>query len=230
MSGGIPGGRPPGASTVDDQPGEHERDRGTDMPHGQEQDEDPDPELGREHDGDGQQGPRPGPWPGYAPGQQGGDEHDERVGHRRGDVRGVGVQADQAFQQRVLRQFGRVERDVRQVPAVQQDVAVQHVRGHEQDVRLVGILRVGTGHHEVRDEEQDSGQREGRPREQAAGLAGWAAGLAGWTAARFPGRPGVARGGPVGVRRAAGRRGGSLRRTASAHHARYSPFPMTFTG
>jgi hypothetical protein len=47
---------------------------------------------------------------------------------------GVGVQPEQAYQQEILRQLGGDERDVGQVPAVQQHVAVQHVPRHEQVV------------------------------------------------------------------------------------------------
>src|ERR1700722_8374098 len=62
-------------------------------------------------------------------------------------------QPEDMLQQRVLRKFSRVERDIRQHPAAEQEVAVQHVRGLEQDVCLVRILRAGTGYPQVGDEQ-----------------------------------------------------------------------------
>ena len=195
---------------VDDQPGQHERHGRADVAERQQQDEDADAELWGEHEASRQQHPQPGFTTGYlaradaAAGQQHGEHDHERVGHRRRDVGGVGVQPEETFQREVLRQFGGVERDVRQVPAVQQHISVQHVPGHQQVVRLVGVLRVRAGHLQVRDEKQRHGQHGRRGGEQAAG--------------RHPaGRPGRLRrlGVTAGCR--GGQRGRPLRRPASRH-------------
>ena len=160
---------------VDDQPGQQERHGGADVAEGQQQDEDADAELGGEHEAGRQQHPRRGLAAGFlaladaATGQQHGEHDDERVGHRRRDVGGVGVQPEQTLQHEVLRQLGGDERDVGQVPAVQQHIAVQHVPRHQQVVRLVGVLRVRAGHLQVRDEEQRHGQHGRGGGEQAAG-------------------------------------------------------------
>ena len=153
---------------VDDQPGQQEGHGRADVSEGQQQDEDADAELGSEHEAGRQQHPRRGlaagclaladPVPGgRAAGQQHGEHDDERVGHRRRDVGGVGVQPEQTLQHEVLRQLGGDERDVGQVPAVQQHIAVQHVPRHQQVVRLVGVLRIRAGHLQVRDEKQRHG-------------------------------------------------------------------------
>ena len=200
----------PRASTVDDQPDQHEGHCGADVPKGQQQDEDADAELGGEHEAGRQQHPRHGlaagcrALAGAAAGQQHGEHDHERVGHRRRDVGGVDVQPEETFQHEVLRQLGGDERDVRQVPAVQQHIAVQHVPCHQQVVRLVGVLRVRAGHLQVRDEKQRHGEYGRRGSEQAAGGP--------------PARPARVRGrgvtaGPGGSRQ----RGGLLRRPASRH-------------
>jgi hypothetical protein len=88
-------------------------------------------------------------------GQQHGDRDHDRVGQRRGDVRGVQVQPEQPDEDRDLRQLGRDERHVGGVPTRQVQVAVQHVVGHQQDVGLVGVLHVGLRHVQVRVEEHD---------------------------------------------------------------------------
>jgi hypothetical protein len=105
---------------------------------GQDQGEDADAELRRQHDPGRDQHPGHRPPIGDAsPGQQHGQQYRQRVGHRRRDVGRVGVHAEEDLQQGVLRQLGGVERHVGQVPAMQQQVAVQHVRRREQDVRLI---------------------------------------------------------------------------------------------
>ena len=166
QDGDVPARRAP----VDDQPGQQERHGGADVPEGQQQDEDADAELGGEHEARRQQHPGAALAAGYpAPGQQRREDHDQGVRHRRRDVSGVRVQPEQPHQQGVLGQLGGDERDVGQVPAVQQHVAVQHVPGHQQVVGLVGILRVGPGHPQVGEEEQRDGQRDRGGGEQAAG-------------------------------------------------------------
>ena len=159
------------ASTIHDQPGQHQRNRGADVAEGQQQDEDPDAELGSEHQAGRQQHPRPCLPRGHLPvgplGEQHGEHDHERVGHRRGDVGGVRMEAEETFEYGVLRQLGGHERDIRQIPAVQQHIPVQHVPRHQQVVRLVGILRVGAGYLQVGDEKQDHTQH-GRGAEEHA--------------------------------------------------------------
>ena len=196
---------------VDDQPGQQEGHRRADVSERQQQDEDADAELGREHEAGRQQHPRRGFTAGYlalsdtAAGQQHGEHDDERVGHRRRDVGGVGVQPEQMLQQEVLRQLGGDEGDVGQVPAVQQHIAMQHVPRHQQVVRLVRVLRIRAGHLQVRDEKQPHGEHGRRGGEQAAGN-------------RPAGRSGRVHGPGVPAGRGGSRqRGGPLRRPAPRH-------------
>jgi hypothetical protein len=51
----------------------------------------------------------------------------------------IGVQPAQEFHQHVLRQFRRVEGDIRERPAAQQQVAVQHVPRLQGVARAIGI-------------------------------------------------------------------------------------------
>ncbi len=154
------------AEPVEDEPGEHHRGRGADVADGEDEDEDADAGLGREHDREHQGHPRDrlravGP----ALGEQHGDRDHGGVGDRRRDVGRVQVQAEHPDEKRDLRQFGGDERHVGDVPAGQVHVAVQHVVGHQQDVGLVRVLRVGLGQVQVRVEEHDDDQQEdGRAR------------------------------------------------------------------
>ena len=132
------------------QPDEQDGNRGPDVTDAQQQGGDTGAELRRQHDPGGDRHPdHRGPAGEAAAGHQDGEQHGQRVGHRRGDVRGVRVDAEEDLQQGVLRQLSGIEGHVGQVPAVQQQVAVQHVRRGEQDVGLVGVLRLGPRQPEV---------------------------------------------------------------------------------
>ena len=184
------GGRP----AVQDQPGEHDRGRRADVADGEDHDEHADAGLRGEQDreGDGHPGDRPRAAR-LAPGQQQGQRHDDRVGQRGGDVRGVQVQPEQPDEQRDLRQLGGDERDVGDVPAGQEQVPVGQVAGHQQDVGLVGVLRVGPRQAQVRGEQGREDQQEGRRPGPPPGRAG-RRGAAGHRVAR------AGAGGPPGFR------------------------------
>ena len=150
---------------VQDQPRGQGGHRGTDVPDGQQQDEDAHAQLRREHDPAGDEDARRAVAGRRAAlGQQDGEHQHERVGERGCDVRHVRAEAADRIDQHVLGQFGRVEGHVRHPPAVQQQVAVQHVPRHEHDVRPVGVHRIGRGQPDVRGEQGDRGGGErGRP-------------------------------------------------------------------
>ena len=168
--------RPPavGRNPVDHQPRHQHRHGGTGMVRRQEHDLGG-AELGRHHDARGQQRPGPAP-PGPGPplGEPGGQQYEQRVGHGRAHVDHPGPQSQHGLDQRVLREFGGVERNVRDPPAVQQQVPVQHGPGLQHVARPVG----GHGHRlglaPVQDEQaggrqHDHGEPPGRARPRARG-------------------------------------------------------------
>ena len=96
--------------------------------------------MRREHDADRDEYPHDGLTPGEtALGQQRGQQHHERISHGRGHVHDVLVQPAQELHQHVLRQFGGVVRDVPERPAMQQQVAVQHVPALQRLARAIGV-------------------------------------------------------------------------------------------
>ena len=118
-------------------------------------------ELGREHDpGRDQQADQPVPPGRPSPGQQAGRQHQQRVGHGARDVDHIGAQAPDQLDEHVLGNFGRVVRHVRDGPAVQQPVPVQHVPRLQRLVRAVRGNGIGPGHPQVGDEQDDGGYRE----------------------------------------------------------------------
>ncbi len=152
-----------GRAAVQDQPGEHDRGRRADVADGEDHHEDADTRLRGEQDREGDGHPRDRRGTARpAPGQQQGDRHHDGVGEGGGDVRRVQVQAEEPDEQGDLRQLGGDERDVGDVPAGQVQVAVGQVAGHQQDVGLVGVLRVGLRQAQVRGEQGREDQQEGR--------------------------------------------------------------------
>ncbi len=120
-------------------------------------------------------------------GQRGDDHVDEGLGH----VHGVRVQAEKEFQDGDERQFEGVKGDVADDPAVQHEVAVQHVPGLQ---RVIGPVR---GHQLLKRDPQEQREHQGgggrppqpgqtadqprTPRSAPFGCAGAGAGLVGLT-------------------------------------------------
>ena len=161
---------PARAGMVQDQPDHHYRHRGADVIRRRQQDVHPGRQLRRQHDADRDEYPHYGLTPrGSALGQQRGQQHRERVRHGRGHVHDVGVQPAQEFHQRVLRDFGGVVRDVPEPPAVQQQVAVQHVPGLQGLACPIGVDRPRPRQLQVARESDDHAgnpDRRYRPRPQ----------------------------------------------------------------
>ena len=91
------------------------------------------------------------------------EQHQQRVGHRAAEVREVGVQPARRLKQHVLRQLGRVEGHVRDPPAAQQRVAVQHVPGQQVDRGAVGSRRDGPRLEQVGGEQHDGHDHHAEP-------------------------------------------------------------------
>ena len=129
---------------IQDQPDHQHRDLGAGVVGARQQRVAARPERRREHDPAGDQHPdRALASGGLSPGQQRSAEHQQRVAHRPGNVYDIGVQPVDQLHQRVLRQLGGVERQVRGRPAPQQHVAVQHVPGLQRERPSVRIDRNG---------------------------------------------------------------------------------------
>ena len=127
-----------GRDAVDHQPRDQHGNGGAGVVRGQEQDLGG-AELGRQHDARGQQRPRPASAAGGpALGQPRSQQDEQGVGQGRADVDHPGAQSQHSLDQRVLRQLGGVERHVRDLPTVQQQVPVQHGLRLQHDARSVG--------------------------------------------------------------------------------------------
>ena len=150
---------------IKDQPDHHHRDLGSGVVGARQQCGAARSERRREHDPGRDQHPDRALAPGrVSPGQQRSTEHEQRVGHRRGDVHDIGVQPVGEFHQRVLRQLGGVKRQVRGRPAPQQHVAMQHVPGLQRERSPVRDSRDGLRLPEVGREQGHARRGEpGRP-------------------------------------------------------------------
>ncbi len=182
----------PRANTVEQEQGGQDRDRAAHVVRGQQQHVRPVARLRREHDpGRDDRAPEPparrtipggetlrratrqrsaagsGGSPPRASTEEGREQHDQGVGHRRGHVDHPGAETQHEFQQGVLRQFGGVEGHVGQRPAMQQQVAVQHVPGLQRVGRAVRVDRLGPGQAQVAGEEHGHGGAGGQAQRPA---------------------------------------------------------------
>jgi hypothetical protein len=105
---------------VEDHQGDQYRNARADMVRRGDQDVDPLGELRDEHDSDGNQHPRQGSSPGgRALGQHRNQQDHQGVSDRGGHMHDVRVQAADHLHEHVFGQLGRVERHVRQRPAME---------------------------------------------------------------------------------------------------------------
>ena len=165
------GGRhvPAARRAIQDQPGQQDRHATAQVVRRQQEQEDARPELRGAHDPGGDGHPdRGGPAGAASPGQCHGQQRHDGEGDRGGGVHHVRAAPEHQFHQHVLGQFGVVEGHVGQPPAVQQQVAVQHVPGLQGEHRAVGVPGVGLRHPQVAGEHRGRGGRPGRHREPAA--------------------------------------------------------------
>ena len=90
-----------------------------------------------------------------APGDERGEQHDQRVGQGGHDVHRFRAHPGESRHGHVLGHLGRVERDVRGPPAVQQQVAAQDVPGLEDQSGAVGVDLGSPGDPHVAEHQHD---------------------------------------------------------------------------
>ena len=152
---------PPAPESVQQQPRRQDRHHRADVIGRQQQHLRADTELRRQHQARRDQHPHPALRAGRpALGQQRRERREQGVAQGRPDVHHVGVQPMREFDQHVLGQLGGVEGHIRQPPAVQQQVAVQHVPRLQRVRGPVRVRRDRQRHPQIAGEGHDGGRRE----------------------------------------------------------------------